>query len=92
MTEYKKIRHYLKSGEFGHLSDLKKGQTAKVVAIHNQNAALRRRLLDMGITKGVEIKVKKLAPMGDPVDIELRGYELCIRKSDMQNIDVEVVK
>ena len=46
----------------------------------------------MGITYGVEVKVKKFAPLGDPVDVELRGYELCIRKNDMENIDVEVVR
>lgn len=82
----------LKAGEEGHLSDLKKGQTAKVTALHGDNAALRRRLLDMGITDGVSVHIKKIAPMGDPVDIELRGYELCIRKHDMQNIDIEVVE
>lgn len=75
-----------------HLSDLKKGQVGKVTGLHNDNKALRRRLLDMGITDGVEVKVKKFAPLGDPVDIELRGYELCIRKVDMQNIDIEVVR
>ena len=74
-----------------HLSDLKKGQVGKVIGLHNENKALRRRLLDMGITNGVEVKVKKFAPLGDPVDIELRGYELCIRKVDMQNIDIEVI-
>ena len=82
----------LKTGEEGHLSDLKKGQIGKVLALHNENKALRRRLLDMGITKGVEVKIKKIAPMGDPIDIELRGYELCIRLVDMQNIDIRVVK
>ena len=81
----------LKVGEQAHLSDLKKGQVGKVIGLHNENKALRRRLLDMGITNGVEVKVKKFAPLGDPVDIELRGYELCIRKVDMQNIDIEVI-
>jgi ferrous iron transport protein A len=79
-------------GEQGHLSDLKIGQVAKVLALHSDNKALRRRLLDMGITKGVEVTIKKIAPLGDPIDIALRGYELCIRKSDMQNIDIEVIK
>ena len=82
----------LKSGQEGHLSDLKIGQVAKVLALHSDNKALRRRLLDMGITKGVEITIKKIAPLGDPIDIELRGYELCIRKADMKNIDIIVVK
>lgn len=82
----------LQAGEQGHLSDLKIGQVAKVLALHSDSKALRRRLLDMGITRGVEVKIKKIAPLGDPVDIELRGYELCIRKYDMQNIDIEVIK
>lgn len=85
-------KQLLKPGEQGHLSDLKIGQVAKVLALHSDNKALRRRLLDMGITKGVEVTIKKIAPLGDPIDIELRGYELCIRKSDMQNIDIEVIK
>lgn len=85
-------KQILKLGEQGHLSDLKIGQVAKVLALHSDNKALRRRLLDMGITKGVEVTIKKIAPLGDPIDIELRGYELCIRKSDTQNIDIEVIK
>lgn len=78
-------------GERGHLSDLRVGQRAVVLGLHNDNAALRRRILDMGITKGVTVEVIKTAPLGDPVDIGLRGYELCIRKSDLANIDVEVL-
>lgn len=81
----------LSIGSLGHLSDLCCGQRAKVMALHGENRALRRRLLDMGITQNVEVLIKKVAPLGDPVDIELRGYELCIRKSDMSNIDVEVL-
>ena len=86
------MQNKLQIGETGHLSDLNIGQKAKVLALHNDNKALRRRLLDMGITRDVEIVIKKKAPMGDPVDIELRGYELCIRLNDMQNIDVEVIE
>lgn len=81
----------LKAGTNAKLSQLHRGQTGRVTAIRNDNAALRRRLLDMGITRGVEITIKKLAPLGDPVDVLVRGYELCLRKSDMANIDVEVV-
>ena len=88
----KEKRRNLKVGEQGHLSDLKRGQKCVVVNFHNENKALRRRLLDMGITKGVEITVKKIAPLGDPIDIALRGYELCIRKEDMKEIDIEVVE
>lgn len=82
----------LKKGQSGHLSDLTIGQVAIVTGLHNDSKVVRRRLLDMGITTGVKVKIKKIAPLGDPVDIELRGYELCIRKSDMANIDIEVIK
>jgi ferrous iron transport protein A len=79
-------------GSEGHLSDLDRGQKAVVLDFHNDNAALRRRLLDMGITKGVVIEIKKIAPLGDPIDIRLRGYELCIRRKDMQSIDIRVIE
>ena len=82
----------LKVGQEGHLSDLRRGQKAIVLNFHNDNKALRRRLLDMGITRGVLVEVKKIAPLGDPIDISLRGYELCIRKEDMRSIDVKVVE
>ena len=82
----------LKKGDKAHLSDLKIGQKAKVLGIHMDNPDIRRHLLDMGITRGTEILIKKVAPMGDPVDIELRGYELCIRKEEMKNIDIEVIE
>lgn len=81
----------LKKGEHAHLSDLEIGQRARVLGLHLDKPEVRRHLLDMGITKGTEILIKKIAPMGDPVDIELRGYELCIRKEEMKNIDVEVL-
>ena len=81
----------LKKGEHSHLSDLKIGQRARVLGLHLDKPEVRRHLLDMGITKGTEILIKKIAPMGDPVDIELRGYELCIRKEEMKNIDVEML-
>jgi ferrous iron transport protein A len=86
-----KHRQNLKAGEYGHLSDLKKGQKAIVLDFHNDNAALRRHLLDMGITKGVVVEVKKIAPLGDPVDIKIRGYELAIRRADMRGIDIQVL-
>lgn len=82
----------LQVGEVGTLNQLQIGQKARVLSIYNDNCALRRHLLDMGITKGVEVKIKKIAPMGDPVDIELRGYELCIRRHDMKHIDIEVIE
>ena len=70
------------------LSDLKKGERGKVVCVNVVDLALKRRMIDMGITKEVEIKIKKIAPFGDPVDIELRGYELCLRKKDLSLIEV----
>jgi len=89
MKKNKKV--LLTSGQEGHLSDLRRGQKCVVLNFHNDNAALRRRLLDMGITKGVVIEIKKFAPLGDPIDIALRGYELCLRKVDMEGIDVRVL-
>ena len=86
------MKRNLKKGDKAHLSDLKIGQKAKVLGIHMDKPDIRRHLLDMGITKGTEILIKKVAPMGDPVDIELRGYELCIRKEEMKNIDIEVIE
>ena len=81
-----------KVGEKCVLSDLKVGQRAKVLKLNETNKQIRRHLLDMGITRGVEVMIKKIAPMGDPIDISLRDYELCIRKADLQQIEVEVVK
>ncbi len=90
--EMKKKENRLKIGETGHLSDLQVGQRALVCGLHIDRPELRRRLLDMGITRGTKILIKKIAPMGDPVSVELRGYELCIRKEDMKNIDIEVIE
>ncbi len=64
------------------------GQTVKVTKL-NGEGALKRRIMDMGITKGSEIYVRKVAPLGDPVEITIRGYELSIRKQDAENILVE---
>ena len=73
------------------LSDLKIGQKGRVLRIEGTNRAIKRHLLDMGITKGVKITVRKVAPLGDPIDISLRDYELCIRKEDLAQISVEVL-
>ena len=70
------------------LKEIKVGETAKVVKLHGEGA-LKRRIMDMGITKGVEIYVKKVAPLGDPLEITVRGYELSLRKADAEMIDVE---
>lgn len=80
-----------KIGDYTSLSNLKKGQKGKVLSLDIQDRHMRRKLLDMGITEGVRIKIKKIAPLGDPIDIELRGYELCIRKQDLSMIVVEVI-
>ena len=70
------------------LKEAKPGESVSVVKVHGAGA-LRRRLLDMGITKGVEVYVRKVAPLGDPVEINVRGYELSLRKADAQMIEVE---
>ena len=81
-----------KCGEKCTLNELNVGQKAKVQKINIMNKSIRRHLLDMGITRGVEIEIKKIAPMGDPIDIKLRDYELCLRKEDLKQIEVEVIK
>ena len=70
------------------LREVPVGGTAKVVKIHGEGA-VKRRIMDMGITKGVEIYVRKVAPLGDPVEITVRGYELSLRKADAEDIEVE---
>ena len=70
------------------LKETKIGQTVKVIKIHGEGP-VKRRIMDMGITKGVEIYVRKVAPLGDPVEINVRGYELSLRKADAQMIEVE---
>ncbi len=70
------------------LKQAKVGETVKVVKLHGEGA-LKRRIMDMGITKGVEIYVRKVAPLGDPVEINVRGYELSLRKNDAELIEVE---
>lgn len=70
------------------LKDAKIGETSKVVKLHGEGA-VKRRLMDMGITKGVEINIRKVAPLGDPVEITVRGYELSVRKADAEMIEIE---
>lgn len=81
-----------KVGEKCVLSDLKVGQRAKILKLNETNKAIRRHLLDMGMTRGTEVKIKKIAPMGDPIDISLRDYELCVSKLDLKKIEVEVLR
>ena len=70
------------------LKDVKIGETCTVKRVHGEGA-LKRRIMDMGITKGAEIYVRKVAPLGDPVEITVRGYELSVRKGDAELIEVE---
>ncbi|MBQ4338050.1 MAG: ferrous iron transport protein A [Clostridia bacterium] len=70
------------------LREIKIGKTAKVVKLHGEGA-VKRRIMDMGITKGVEVYVRKVAPLGDPIEVTVRNYELSIRKSDAEMIEVE---
>ena len=70
------------------LREAKIGDTATVVKLHGEGA-VKRRIMDMGITKGVEIYVRKVAPLGDPVEVTVRGYELSLRKADAEMIQVE---
>ena len=70
------------------LKEVKTGQTVTVVKL-NGEGAVKRRIMDMGITKGVEIYVRKVAPLGDPVEITVRGYELSVRKADAEMVEVE---
>ena len=64
------------------------GSTVRVVKLHGEGA-VRRRIMDMGITRGVEIHVRKVAPLGDPVEVTVRGYELSLRKADAEMVEVE---
>lgn len=70
------------------LKDSKVGDSVKVVKLHGQGA-VKRRIMDMGLTKGVEVQIRKVAPLGDPMEVTVRGYELSIRKADAEMIEVE---
>ena len=70
------------------LRDANIGDTVRVVKLHGEGA-VKRRIMDMGITKGVEIYIRKVAPLGDPVEVKVRGYELSIRKADAEMIEIE---
>ena len=69
------------------LRQAKVGQTVKVVKLHGEGA-IKRRIMDMGITKGVEVYIRKVAPLGDPVEVTVRGYELSLRKADAEMIEI----
>ena len=71
------------------LREVKVGQTCTVKKLHGEGA-VKRRIMDMGLTKGVEVYVRKVAPLGDPMELTVRGYELSIRKSDAEMVEVEL--
>lgn len=70
------------------LKEISVGQSARVVRIHGEGA-VKRRIMDMGITRGVEVYIRKVAPLGDPIELTVRGYELSLRKEDAASIEVE---
>ncbi len=70
------------------MKELKVGQRARVVKLHGEGA-IKRRIMDMGITKGVEVYVRKVAPLGDPIELTVRGYELSLRKADAEMVEIE---
>lgn len=70
------------------LKGAKVGETVKVVKLHGEGA-VKRRIMDMGLTKGVEVYIRKVAPLGDPIEITVRGYELSLRKADAEIIEVQ---
>ena len=69
------------------LNELKTGETAKIVRL-NGGGAVKRRMMDMGLTSGTEVTVRKIAPLGDPIELSVRGYELSIRKDEAANVEV----
>lgn len=69
------------------LKEVRVGETVKVVKLHGEGA-VKRRIMDMGLTKGTEVHVRKVAPLGDPVEVTVRGYELSIRKADAEMIEI----
>lgn len=70
------------------LRQAKVGETLKVVKLHGEGA-VKRRIMDMGLTKGVEVRIRKVAPLGDPIEVTVRGYELSLRKADAEMIEIE---
>jgi ferrous iron transport protein A len=69
------------------LRDVQSGQTVKVVKLHGEGA-IKRRIMDMGLTKGAEVYIRKVAPLGDPIEVTVRGYELSLRKADAEMVEV----
>lgn len=73
------------------LSELKLNKRGKIIVIKHKNFSLQKRLIDMGLTKGVQVSITKSAPFGNPVSIKFRCYELCLRKQDLKHVLVEVI-
>lgn len=71
------------------LKESKVGDTVRILKLHGEGA-VKRRIMDMGLTKGVDVQIRKVAPLGDPMEVTIRGYELSIRKADAEMIEVEV--
>ena len=71
------------------LQELSPGESGMILSVGNQSGAVKRRLVDMGLTPGTQVKVTKIAPLGDPLEVSLRGYELSLRKADCEMIEVE---
>lgn len=70
------------------LKESKVGDTVRVVKLHGEGA-VKRRIMDMGLTKGVDVQIRRVAPLGDPIEVTVRGYELSIRKADAEMIEVD---
>ena len=70
------------------LKNVKVGTTVKVVKLHGEGP-VKRRIMDMGITKGIEIRIRKVAPLGDPIEVTVRGYELSLRRADAEMVEIE---
>jgi len=71
------------------LKELKPGEKAKIAKVLGEKGAIKKRLMDMGVTRGAEVLVRKVAPLGDPIEVNIRGYELTLRKSEAENIILE---
>ncbi len=72
------------------LKEAKVGSVVRVVKLHGEGA-VKRRIMDMGLTKGVEVQIRKVAPLGDPIEVTVRGYELSLRKADAEMIEIETM-
>ena len=93
------MRHFYKSARVGlrlrkgdtgmrTLKNARVGESVKVVKLHGEGA-VRRRIMDMGLTRGVQVRVRKVAPLGDPMEITVRGYELSLRRADAEMVEIE---